>query len=192
MKLKKQKSAPCRGGFLFETSEKFWSTFFKRLRSTRQRLGLMRECASDVFSQKNGGVSRQDRVAICRRQIFQPLASVLQTGEALLLQTGEALLLLFGQSQSFPNVGKCSSCGFPKENGGGSRQARVATCRRQVRAPVTPRPKGANISIPLKQIYPIQALFLNIRKKRGNVKVINVHGFFLIRSSIPSKYYMKK
>ena len=144
----------------------------------------MRECASDVFSQKNGGVSRQDRVAICRRQIFQPLAFVLQNREALLLD--------FGQSQSFPNVGKCSSCGFPKENGGGSRQARVATCRRQVRAPVTLRPKGANISIPLKQIYPIKALFLNIRKKRGNVKVINVHGFFLIRSSIPSKYYMKK
>ncbi|MBO5701760.1 MAG: hypothetical protein J6S71_04925, partial [Clostridia bacterium] len=51
---------------------------------------------------------------------------------AYVLQNSETLLLSFGQSQYFPNVGKFSSCGFPKENGGISREARVETCRRQV------------------------------------------------------------
>ena len=77
---------------------------------------------------------------------------------AAALQNREAPLLDFRQSQYFPNVGKCSSGGFPKENGGGSRQDRVATCRRQVRA-LSPRaPAGAHLFyIEIYLIYKISA-----------------------------------
>ncbi|MBQ3228686.1 MAG: hypothetical protein IJB43_08895 [Clostridia bacterium] len=89
------------------------------------------------FAQKFSFEYKQLKVLI---ELFQKFAE-LETASrfnakasafASVLQNGEASLRHFGQSQYFPIVGKCSSCGFPKENGGVSREARVATCRRQV------------------------------------------------------------